>query len=317
MNRLWVRLALAMLLVTLISAAVVALVARANAVRRFETFVDRQRTIAQTDLIDALVAHYEANASWAGVEAILGDARDGRRPPARRGPPGNRPERFMRPDFVLADAAGRVVFGGREMSPGTLLSAEQREIAVPLYANGVTAGFLLSFVRGESELVEAQRAFLGDLGGVLWRSAVIAGVIAIAVSALISRLLTEPLAQLASAARRFSPRALNVRAQPAGAREIAEVAHAFNDMADSLSQAEENRRNLTADIAHELRTPLTVVQGNLRAMIDGVYPLTQDEIAKVYSETRLLGRLIDDLRVLSLAEAGQLDLRIVDNPVRD
>jgi two-component system, OmpR family, sensor kinase len=311
MNRLWVRLALAMLLVTVISALVVASVARANAARRFETFVNRQRTIAQTDLIDGLVAHYEANGTWNGVEVILGDPREGRRRPPRQGPPGAPPGRFARPNFVLADASGSVVFGSSEMAVGALLSADQREIAVPLVSNGVTAGFLLSFVQGESELVEAQRLFLGEIGGVIWRSALIAGLIAIALSALISRLLTAPLGRLADAARSFSTRNLDVRAVPGGTLEIAEVAHAFNGMADSLRQAEEN-----ADIAHELRTPLTVVQGNLRAMVDGVYPLTQDEVAKVYSETRLLGRLIDDLRVLSLAEAGQLDLRVADNPVR-
>jgi two-component system OmpR family sensor kinase/two-component system sensor histidine kinase BaeS len=65
-----------------------------------------------------------------------------------------------------------------------------------------------------------------------------------------------------------------------------------------------------ADVAHELRTPLTVLQGNLRAMLDGVYPLERGEIATLYDETRLLNRLVDDLRELALAEAGQLKLNI-------
>jgi two-component system OmpR family sensor kinase/two-component system sensor histidine kinase BaeS len=65
-----------------------------------------------------------------------------------------------------------------------------------------------------------------------------------------------------------------------------------------------------ADIAHELRTPLTVLQGNLSAMLDGVYPLERAEIATLYDETRLLNRLVDDLRELALAEAGQLQLNL-------
>jgi two-component system OmpR family sensor kinase/two-component system sensor histidine kinase BaeS len=165
-------------------------------------------------------------------------------------------------------------------------------------------------------MMETQRLFIAELRDILLRSALIAGLIAIVLSALFSRLLTAPLARLADGARRFSPRNLDVRIEPDGAREIADVAHAFNSMADSLRQAEQNRRNLTADIAHELRTPLTVMQGNLRAMIDGVYPLDQNEVAKVYAESRLLGRLVDDLRILSLAEAGQLDLRIADTPLK-
>jgi len=65
-----------------------------------------------------------------------------------------------------------------------------------------------------------------------------------------------------------------------------------------------------ADVAHELRTPLTVLQGNLRAMLDEVYPLDRAEIATLYDETRLLSRLVDDLRELALADTGQLQLNV-------
>jgi two-component system OmpR family sensor kinase/two-component system sensor histidine kinase BaeS len=65
-----------------------------------------------------------------------------------------------------------------------------------------------------------------------------------------------------------------------------------------------------ADVAHELRTPLTVLQGNLRALLDDVYPLEKAEVARLYDETRLLGRLVEDLRELALAEAGQLRLNL-------
>lgn len=67
---------------------------------------------------------------------------------------------------------------------------------------------------------------------------------------------------------------------------------------------------MVADIAHELRTPVAVIQGNLRAMLDGVYPLERSEIATIHDETLLLNRLIDDLRELALMDAGQLTLSI-------
>jgi signal transduction histidine kinase len=67
---------------------------------------------------------------------------------------------------------------------------------------------------------------------------------------------------------------------------------------------------LVADVAHELRTPLSVVQGNLRAILDDVYPLDKGEISRLYDETRLLARLVDDLRELALADAGQLRLNL-------
>jgi two-component system OmpR family sensor kinase/two-component system sensor histidine kinase BaeS len=95
-----------------------------------------------------------------------------------------------------------------------------------------------------------------------------------------------------------------------GAQEIAEVAAAFNAMADDLQKQESLRRSMIADIAHELNTPLTVMQGNLRAMLDDVYSLDRAEIATLYDETRLLSRIVDDLRELALADAGQLQLTV-------
>jgi signal transduction histidine kinase len=67
---------------------------------------------------------------------------------------------------------------------------------------------------------------------------------------------------------------------------------------------------MVADVAHELRTPLSVVQGNLQAILDDVYPLDMAEISKLYDEARLLSRLVDDLRDLAQADAGQLKLNL-------
>ncbi len=127
---------------------------------------------------------------------------------------------------------------------------------------------------------------------------------------LFSRTLTRPLNRLAAAARAIAAKDLTHRVEPGGTVEVANVAHAFNDMADSLQKAEELRRNLVADVAHELRTPLSVMQGTLTAQLDGVFPLDLAETAKLYDETRLLSRLVDDLRELAQVEAGQLQLNI-------
>jgi two-component system OmpR family sensor kinase/two-component system sensor histidine kinase BaeS len=126
----------------------------------------------------------------------------------------------------------------------------------------------------------------------------------------ISRTIGAPLAGLASAAHDFAAHKWDRRVSVRGTDEIADVARAFNSMADALQRAEILRRNLMADIAHELRTPLTVMQGNLRAILDGVYPLELREVATLYDETRLMSRLVADLRELALAEGGQLPLNL-------
>jgi signal transduction histidine kinase len=79
-------------------------------------------------------------------------------------------------------------------------------------------------------------------------------------------------------------------------------------MTEELARAEEQRRNLTADVAHELRTPLHIIQGNLEGMLDGVYEPGEATIEATLEETRLLARLVEDLQTLSLAETGQLEL---------
>jgi two-component system OmpR family sensor kinase/two-component system sensor histidine kinase BaeS len=88
------------------------------------------------------------------------------------------------------------------------------------------------------------------------------------------------------------------------------LAHSFNRMVEELEQADRQRRHLTADVAHELRTPLHIIQGNLEGILDGVYEPTEEHINATLEETRLLARLVDDLRTLSLAEAGQLPLQL-------
>jgi len=84
---------------------------------------------------------------------------------------------------------------------------------------------------------------------------------------------------------------------------------AFNHMAASLEQTEASRKAMTADIAHELRTPLAVQRANLEAFQDGIYELSPEGITPLLEQNQLLTRLVEDLRTLALAEAGQLDLQ--------
>jgi two-component system OmpR family sensor kinase/two-component system sensor histidine kinase BaeS len=92
--------------------------------------------------------------------------------------------------------------------------------------------------------------------------------------------------------------------------EVDTLARTFNSMAATLRREDQLRRNMTADIAHELRTPLTVIKGKLEGILDGVYPGTASHIAPVLEETNLLERLVEDLRLLSLAEARELPLHL-------
>jgi two-component system OmpR family sensor kinase/two-component system sensor histidine kinase BaeS len=118
-----------------------------------------------------------------------------------------------------------------------------------------------------------------------------------------------PIGDMMDAARRVADGDYSARVRERGPREVRSLARAFNSMAQRLQTTDEQRRNLLADVTHELRTPLTVIQGNLEGLIDGVYPADEAHLKSILDETRILSRLIDDLRTLALAESGALVLQ--------
>ena len=119
---------------------------------------------------------------------------------------------------------------------------------------------------------------------------------------------TRPVGDLIEAAGRVEAGSYDARVPERGPREMRSLAHAFNAMTARLEANESQRKQLLADVTHELRTPLTVMQGNVEAILDGVHPIDREHIATLLEETKVLARLIDDLRTLSLAESGALAL---------
>ncbi|MCU0506527.1 MAG: HAMP domain-containing protein, partial [Chloroflexi bacterium] len=118
----------------------------------------------------------------------------------------------------------------------------------------------------------------------------------------------RPLASIAAAAERLADGETGVRVGVEGPGAVRRLAVSFNAMADRLDRSRADRQALLADVTHELRTPLQVIAGSTEAMIDGVHPRDDAHLAPILAETRVMDRLLDDLRTLSLAEAGALPL---------
>jgi len=118
----------------------------------------------------------------------------------------------------------------------------------------------------------------------------------------------KPLGEIFNAIDSVAEGDLSIRVPDNDSPQFHELIKRFNKMVSELERSDQQRRNLTADIAHELRTPLHIIQGNLEGVIDGVYQPTTDHINNTLEETRLLARLVEDLQTLSLAEGGQLPL---------
>lgn len=173
-----------------------------------------------------------------------------------------------------------------------------------------------------AEVTRLDRRFRRERNGVLYGSIALLTIFSVTIGIISARRISEPISAVAAAAARIADGDLSARAEipkrmEKSRMETATLAQNFNAMASSLEALEHERQALIADIAHELRTPLTILQGQLDAMTDGISPFTPDELGKLGAQTQLLSRLIDDLRILSLADAKRLTLKRVPVDVAD
>lgn len=125
----------------------------------------------------------------------------------------------------------------------------------------------------------------------------------------ILRRMVNPLDEVMEAADKVAAGDYSARLKEAGPPPVKAFTHSFNTMTERLQAYDEQRKRMLADISHELRTPLTVLQGNLEGMLDNVYPRDEEHIQLLLEETRILSRLIEDLRTFSLVETGKLVLQ--------
>ncbi|MGE5335744.1 MAG: sensor histidine kinase [Nitrososphaerota archaeon] len=307
MDRLWVRLSLAFAAVTLVAILAVAVLANRQVTTDLPNFVAQQQII-DSGLTDQLAAYYEAHGSWDGVATTFSTFRH----PGGAGNGNGHGGMGGASSVVLtlADADGNIVYRGSGTATGGQLTQSERGSAIPITARGATVGYLEVTTPQQASLTVAAQQFLGQVNQSLLYAGLIAGVVGLLLGLAIAYRLSLPLQRLGHAAQRISQGHLEQRVSLQGPREVATLARSFNDMATSLEQGERQRQQLVADVSHELRTPITVLQGNLRALLDEVYPLGKAEIAALYDETLLLARLVEDLGELTRAETGQLRLDV-------
>jgi two-component system OmpR family sensor kinase/two-component system sensor histidine kinase BaeS len=316
MRRLWVQLTLAFTLVVLVAVGAIGFLISRTTDVEFRQYITRSDMQASGRGVQQLVDYYLQNGGWEGVGSLLGSGFEvggPMVPPMGLSPGELRGWQGGHVDLQLADSRGEVVYDSAQQAEGKRLSSGDKAGAVAITRpdDGSVIGYLLLSVSGPSGRLGAlEQSFLYRIRTVLFVGGGLALGLVVIVGALLSRSLTSPLQRLAAAARAVARGHLGQKVRVEGSAEVAEVGRAFNEMTSALEEAETQRKSLVADVAHELRTPLTVLQGNLRAILDGVYPLEQGEIARLYDETLLLGRLVEDLRELALADAGQLRLEL-------
>ncbi len=209
--------------------------------------------------------------------------------------------------LLLADADGIVVADTAETLLGSALTLGELAAGIPISVASQTVGTLLA-VSTLADTPSPATDFVAAVTRSTWLATLLTGGLALLLGLVFFWQIISPVRGVTAAAQRIAAGDLGQRVPVASRDEVGQLAQSFNQMADALALDRQLRRNMVADIAHELRTPLSVMQANLEAMVDGVLPTDSNEIASLHDETLLLARLVADLRLLSLADAGQLKL---------
>jgi two-component system, OmpR family, sensor histidine kinase BaeS len=295
---------------------------------QFNTLVVSQQ---RSDFRSLLVTYYTTNHSWRGVDAYIKQQIAKTFPDITPQPNGSAPSGFpsdgpspngpfprdWRNQFGLADANGIIQISiaplyplGQQISAATLAQGEA--IAI----DGQTVGTILTAPRPPN-LSPEEAAYLQRVNIALALASAGAFLVALLMGLLLARTLTQPLRALTQAAHRMAAGDLEQEVTSSSQDEIGELAAAFNQMSRAVAQANLARRQMAVDVAHELRTPLTVVSGYIESMRDGVLAPSQERLAVIYSEIEHLQRLVEDLRILSQADAGELKVHKITMPPKE
>jgi signal transduction histidine kinase len=159
-------------------------------------------------------------------------------------------------------------------------------------------------------LAAAELLFLNRVNRAVILGTLGATTLALLLGILLARTLTRPLRELTKATRAVAQGDLDQQVPVRSEDELGQLAASFNQMNARLARARDLRRQMTADIAHDLRTPLSVILGHAEALNEGVLPPTQQTFGVIHEESLRLSRLVDDLRILTLGEAGELPLAL-------
>ncbi len=292
------KLTLAFLLVSLIAIGLASLFIWISTSTEFSKYLVDQR---EARFVSAATSYYEAHGNWAGVDEEL--RTEGLLPPpAQPGatPPPPQPFALVSQDRSVIVASGDYQ-QGMKIQPGVLAQGIGIRVA------GAVVGTVLASRQAPARSAIEDR-YLASVNRSLLIAALGDALIALLLALVLTRTLTRPVRDLMDATRALAGGALKQPVPVRSTDELGELARSFNQMSAELVRANQARRQMTADIAHDLRNPLTVISGYLESLKDGRLAGTAERFETMQAEVGHLQNLVDDLRTLSLADAGELVL---------
>ncbi len=289
------KLTFAFLLLSLIVIGLAVALIRGLISIEFNQYLEIQR---QNEFAQAAKDYYLAQHSWDGVDTYLREQ--------QLLPPLNEVNPPLQP-FVLVDRDRKVVVASAPYMVGQKVKQGELDKGIPIESVGDIFGTVIS--TGQPLIRKPiDQKYLDQINRGFWFAGLAGMLVALGFGLLLARSLARPVGDLTVAAREMSQGKLDQRVAVHSDDELGELAHAFNQMSADLTQANRSRKQMTADIAHDLRNPLTVLNGYLESLQDGKLGPTPERFAAMRTEVQHLQRLVEDLRTLSLADAGELKL---------
>jgi two-component system OmpR family sensor kinase/two-component system sensor histidine kinase BaeS len=287
---LWPRLTIAFVFIALIGVVLVAVLANRATSIGFQRYLQAGEIASLQELQQDLARYYAAQGAWDGANSVLRDS--------GVGPRGGGGGYFLR----VLDSDGNIV-GSRGGQSRTI---SEFDVQLPLLLDGRQIGTLLAEPAGGGG--HAGDQYLSSVNQAILWSGLVALAVALFLGLLLARRITRPLSRLTEATHAVAAGDFSRQVPVTSEDELGRLAQDFNQMAHALELSETQRRQLLADTAHDLRTPIAVMRSHLEAMLDGVFPMTPENLAAIHEETLHLSRLVEDVRLLSLAETGHLPL---------
>lgn len=286
-----------------------------------DRFTSRGGFAGTESLVTALENYYSTNQSWDGARVLFTN---------HRGNPNNQGNEENNPGgngfgpgpendpLLLVDASYQILLDtgqqGLTPDPTRQITADEKDRAIAIRVNRKVVGYLIPADRpGLAPPIENGLLTVINRGALF--ATAVSAVLAVGLALILGYVLLRPVRTLTHAAQALGEGDMDQRVQVTGDDELSTLGRTFNLMAESIQKAQTRRKAMTADIAHELRTPISVQRANLEAIQDGIYPLTPETIQTIYEQTLLLERLVDDLRTLALADAGELELIKTDTNI--
>lgn len=296
MQTLAAKLTVAILIVGVISALLVGIITSFRIKQAFDEFLLRR---ARPNAEIALQNYYREHGNWDNI------GQGSRRLPNIITDPNNLPL------ATVADAEGIIIYGGGPNRIGRQAPRRLLDRSVPIYVEGELVGYLIFDLLGNNHLPEApERLFLATLNRSILLASVAAAALALLLGAFIASTLTRPIRELTAATQQIAEGRLGVQLPIHTQDEVGKLTQAFNSMSADLERSSVQRKQMTADIAHDLRTPLSVILGYTEALSEGKLAADQEIAQTLHREAQHLNHLVDDLRTLSLADAGELPLHL-------